>query len=223
MGRGQSTAFFAIVAAAHQKKMELYNNLRRTPSLSGCYFLTDSHGDEGEQNQFILHVTKAAKTGLAEHATPMAQLLFFWSRVAHIVEMNIKKQLAKGRPVIMVGFGGSVLAHASARVQSENERHALFATHMAIVQQCVYGMGIDPPNYIYLEADPHNLHDHKHLDQKCHAANVTYMNSFFRDYGNLPGQTVHVISADEPSDFIHAKALKLILQQVQQQPARMSA
>lgn len=205
------TPFYAIVGPCPTIKRELYKNLQQHAGLSDCQFVTDSGEHIGEHIDPITKtITALGKNGsITEDVSQMVQLLLFWTRLANIIHQDVEPCLAKGTPVIMIGFGGSVLAHAVARAKTQQKRDALHKLHLAIVEQCVYGMGITPPTYLYCEIDQESVQNCS--SNQTELKNALFWNAFFQEYGKLPGQEVIKVSTRGTPREILERALQHIL------------
>lgn len=201
------TPFYAIVGPCPPIKRRLYDDLQQCLRLSDCRFVTDSGDHIGEEIDPITKtITALGKNGsITEDVSQMVQLLLFWTRLANIIHRDVEPCLAKGIPVIMIGFGGSVLAHAVARAKTQQKRDALHKLHLAIVEQCVYGMGITPPTYLYCEVDKESMQSCSNSGAEL--KNVVFWNDFFHEYGKLAGQEVIRISTSGTPKEILERAL----------------
>ena len=212
------TPFFAIVGPCPAIKRELYVNLQQCPELSGFRFVTDSGEHVGEHIDPITKtITALGKNGsITDDVSQIVQLLLFWTRLANIIHRDVEPYLAQGTPVIMIGFGGSVLAHAVARAKTQRKRDALHKLHLAIVEQCVYGMGITPPEYLYCKIDDASQRLVHHCsNNEIELRNIAFWNAFFQEYGKLPGQKVIQISTSGTPQEVLERTLEHILTEFQ--------
>lgn len=205
------TPFYAIVGLCPDIKRRLYSDLQQCPELSRARFVTDSGEHIGEEIDPITKtITALGKNGsITNDVSQMVQLLLFWTRLANIIHRDVEPYLAKGIPVCMIGFGGSVLAHAVARARTQQKRDALHKLHLAIVEQCVYGMGITPPTYLYCKVDKESMQNCSNSEAEL--KNVVFWNDFFDEYGKLDGQEVVRISTSGTPREILERALLHIL------------
>ncbi len=203
--------FVAIVGTCHDKKSTLSRGLQEDPRLSHCSFVFDTGAHQGENgNPVVRGITAISKMGLFnDFIHPIAQLFLFWARLVLIIIEDIVPCLTKNTPVVMVGFGGSVLIHALAQAKTEKMRTMLIALHDAIVSACVFGMGIYPPIYLYLEVDPESIPDGP--DKEAQRERAIFWGEAFKTYAKDPRQCVKRIPASGTDEEILACALAHIL------------
>lgn len=180
------------------------------PELDCFHFVTDTGAHQGEDsNPLVKFITYLSRSpNLMDVLHPIAQLFLFWARLVMIIWENIAPSLINGKAVMMMGFGGSVLAHAAARAETQAMREILHTLHSAIVNACVFGMGIYPPLYLYLVVDPESIPDGP--ERETILKNIIIWNEFFDWYGTLPGQTVVKISASGTPEEIFNRVLEEI-------------
>lgn len=203
--------FVAIVGTCHEKKVSLSRGLQKDPRLSHFRFVFDTGAHQGENgNPVVRGITGISKMGLFNDLIhPIAQLFLFWARLVLIIIEDIVPCLTKNTPVVMVGFGGSVLIHALAQAKTEKMRTMLIALHDAIVNACVFGMGIYPPIYLYLEVDPESIPDGPNKDAQ--KERVIFWDKAIQNYADDPRQCVKRIPANGTPEEILACALTHIL------------
>lgn len=161
-----------------------------------------------EVDPLVEGMTELAKKGYHESAPPHCQLLFFWSRLLPVIQKSVVPCLANGTPVIIKGFGGSVLANAMLHSKSQHERDSLVRLHKNIVNECILGADIPPPKYLFLKTDPGTA-----MNDGIDMEYVATINHIFAYYGTLPGQTVITLNADQHPDLVLKDALSHIMPQ----------
>lgn len=182
------------------------------PGLAAIFhFVTDTGAHQGEDgNPIVRFITFLSRSPtLMDVLHPIAQLFLFWARLVMIISEDIAPRLISGKEAVMMqGFGGSVLAHAAARAETSTMREILHTLHSAIVNACVFGMGIYPPLYLYLVVDPESIPDGP--EREAILKNIRIWNEFFDWYGTLPGQSVVKISASGTPEEIFNRVLEQI-------------
>jgi thymidylate kinase len=196
--------------------MALFKGLQNVPELAHYNFLTDSHGTSTKHcamNPFIEGVTNLVGEGLHEEANPYSQLFLFWARLAEVVREYVIPCLAQGTPVIIKGFGGSVLANAMARTKSKRMRDSLLNVHKSIVDELIIGAKIPPPKYLWLRTEPDIAQKRLNLDGYDQMEEIALLNHMFSFYGTIHGQTVIPIDADQHPEKVLIEALAHIIPQ----------
>lgn len=214
----KNNQFFALVGPPGAGKSTLLEMLRNALPSKACVFLSDSSGCGNEyvpHARFTKRVTEIARDGVHTCTTPRSQLLLFWSRLQAIIECTVQPELAKGKIVIMDGFGGTILAHALHGARTAAEEAALTDLHKSMIGHCVIGLGVKPPTYLLLKPSPEVAHDRlasldKLPDHPEPLMFIERMNAGFEFYSRLPGQTVESIDADQSTDQILECAMAII-------------
>ncbi len=203
--------FFALVGPTGAGKSILLQQLKDILPNDQCVFLCDSSSSV----RFTTRVSQIAKDGDHECATPRAQLILFWARLVQIIEEEVEPNLALGKCVIMDGFGGTVFAHAMRSVKTELEREKMLKLHRSMIEQCVVGVGISAPTYLWLRPSPQvaltrlmNIGRSPRTEDPLKL--IETLNREFEFYGKLDGQTVIPIDADRSEGLVLKDALKLI-------------
>lgn len=191
--------------------------VKGTVDTERCVFLCDSSGSgsDAERTRFTTRVTQLAKEGAHEEAPPLAQLLFFWSRLATIIECNVLPALVEGKHVFMNGFGGTAYVHAAIQARSPHERAAILDLHKSMIRNCVIGVGVPPPTYLWLKPTPEIALRRRRADKELPRVvdplkYIEDVNKEFEFYGRLEGQTVIPIDADQSAENVLREALQYI-------------
>lgn len=204
--------FFVVVGATGSGKdtllerlMEHYRNQdsRDVP----C----DSTGDDRDTTSFT-----QIDISDCHSESPMETLLFVWYKVYRKIEHEVKSALLRGKRVIMKNFGGTAFVEAMVRARSDDERERLYKMHKSFVENCVLGLEIAPPTYIWLKVSP-EVALRRRRAEKTLPHNITdplrYIadtNKFYNVYRGIPGQTVIEIDADRPIEVVFEDVCRII-------------
>lgn len=147
---------------------------------------------------------------------PMETLMSVWMKVYCRIKYNVKPALLIGHRVIMKNFGGTAFVEAMVRAHSDDERERLYKMHKSFVENCVLGLEIAPPTYIWLKVSPDVALKRRRAEKNL-PMNITdplrYIadtNRFYDVYRGIPGQTVIEIDADRPIDVVFEDVRRII-------------
>lgn len=147
---------------------------------------------------------------------PMETLMSVWMKVYRRIKYNVKPALLIGHRVIVKNFGGTAFVEAMVRAHSNDERERLSKMHKSFVENCVLGLEIAPPTYLWLKVSP-DVALKRRRAEKTLPSDVTepllYIadtNKFYDIYRGIPGQTVIEINADQSIDMVFDEVCRII-------------
>ncbi len=219
MGEVQNCAgrLFAIVGPTGAGKSTLMGQLRKELQGERCVFLSDSRGGEEDNPhaRYTRRVTQFIHEGISEETSPDVSMLIFWSRLASIIKASIVPKIKTGVDVFIDGFGGTILAHALYAAKSEDEHDHLIKIHKSLIEHFVIDAGLQPPTYLWLKPTPDIAHERLRAINKIARCEISIeyiqrMNEGFKFYGNLPGQTVIPIDANQNKEDVLKCVLALV-------------
>ena len=211
MGEVQNCAgrLFAIVGPTGAGKSTLMGQLRKELQGEKCVFLSDSRGEEEDNPhaRYTRRVTQFIHDGISEETSPDVSMLIFWSRLASIIKASIVPKIKSGVDVYIDGFGGTILAHALYAAKSEAEHDHLIKIHKSLIEHFVIDAGLQPPTYLWLKPDPDIAYQRLKTINKVPRCEMTLeyiqkLNEGYEFYGNLPGQTVIPINANQNEEDV---------------------
>lgn len=201
--------FFVLVGTHGSGKTEVHERLKKMFPGNSCVFPCDSNGggaSDASHVRFTTRVTQIARDGCHKEIPPDAQLSFFWARLSTLIHGEVLEWYRQGKLIIMNGFGGTILSHALS-VADDNQIDDLVALHKAHISACVLARDLEPPLYIHLRASSdvscERLSRQGRVDDldefRRYANRVNEMIDF---YGNLPGQTVVPVDANQSIECV---------------------
>jgi thymidylate kinase len=208
--------FIALVGPTGAGKDTFLEMIRKVAPPERCAFLCDSNGSgaAAPYNRFTAKVTQLARDGVHTETTPRSQVIFFWGRLEPIIEIDVLPALHKGKWVFINGFGGTILANAMLHATSREDREALLDLHKSMIEQCVVGLGVPPPKYLWLRPSPEVAYERRkmsgNLPPEVTLDHIKRLNDEFEFYGTIPGQTVIPIDADQSPEKVFEEGMKHI-------------
>lgn len=205
--------FFALVGATGSGKNTLLDLLEEhfCPKEGASAVPCDS---TMETSRVTTSFTRIAQSSHGR-IYPIAKLLDLWSSLSDQIESDVLPALLKGHRVIMNGFGGTAFAEASVHARAPQERAAILELHKALIQQCVIGIGVPPPTYIWLKVSPEVALKRRRAEKSMPKVPdplryIEALNEHFELYGRLKGQTVYMVDADRTLEEVKRIVLELI-------------
>lgn len=204
--------FFVVVGATGSGKDTLLDRLMKLYGNNGPRDVPcDSIDNDRDTTSFTQIDISHCQWG-----NPMETLLFVWLQIYRQIEHEVKPALLRGERIIMKNFGGTAYVEAMVRARSDNERERLSKMHKSFVENCVLGLDITPPTYLWLKVSP-DVAWKRRRAEKTLPRDVTdpllYIadtNKFYDVYRGIPGQTVIEIDADRPIDAVLEDVCRII-------------
>lgn len=203
--------FFVVVGATGSGKDTLLESLKRHYGSDGRDVPCDSTGsDRGTTSFTQIDISDCHSDD------PMETLISVWNRIHRRIKYDVKPALAAGHRVIMKNLGGTAFAEAMVRARSDEERYRITNMHKAFIENCVLGMGLTPPIYLWLRVSPETALRRRRAektlpkDVQDPLRYIEETNRYYDIYGTIPGQTVVKIDADKPIEVVFEIARSII-------------